>query len=544
MSRASLLGVVALVGLGTSCVRDNNFTELRRIDSFQQQRRNAVDLLVVIDNSCSMVEEQNNLARNFEALISTFSAADVDWRLAVTTTDTETERYRGLLMGGDDEVILRWADSTDPEAPSGELDRVAYDRRWPFQKGRSLMLDGEKLRGTFNDNRLNWCESDNEFDPGSFGTPGERNPSCATGNPTDPDNVGTDEGPRAPSAVDLFVSEIMPQSAGLDSNCEWIELTSRSKDTLDLTGLLIRDLGRNRALIPDNTMIEPNGTLVIGRSTDTSINCGTPVDVAFAQGFTLNDDIRVIDQSTPDGDELFSELVAQGTIGTGIEMGLEAARLVFEPEYYEEHNESWLREDSNLSILFVTDEDDLSPYPVDAYLRYFTDLKGDEAYRNRTLVNLSAVVGKDRPAVDDIPSCETDAGVGWYGRRYIEAANQTEGLVESICEEDFAPIVTQLGLTLSGLEAVFALSETPDPETLSVKLYSSPDSADLVRELERGTDFSFLCNGNKLLFVEEQVPPSEWYVTATYNRLPTNVELPEEFCDDAGGASDDTGDAP
>jgi len=518
--RPTKLAVLAVLALGVACTPEQSFTEIQRIDSFQQQRRNAVDLLVVIDNSCSMVEEQDNLARNFDALISTFENADVDWRLAVTTTDTEADRYRGLLMGGDDEVILRWPQSDDPTAPRGELDRVAYDRTWAFQPGHALMLSGDKLRSTYNDSVGNYCASANEYASGSFGTPGERNPSCDTGQVVPPDNVGPDAGPRRPNAGDVFVSELMPRSSGMDSSCEWVELTSRAKDTLDLTGLEIGDLGRNHALFPSGTVIPPNGVLVIGRSADPAQSCGTPVDVAFAAGFTLNDDVRVIDRDTPDGAELFSEQVAQGTIGGGIEMGLEGARLVFEPEFYAEQNQSWLRDDANLSILFVSDEDDTSPYPVDAYLRYFTDLKGDRAYRDRSAVNLSAVVGSERPPVEDIPACETSTGVAWYGERYVVAANLTEGLVESICEQDFAPIVSRLGLTLSGLESEFALSELPQLNTLAVKLYESASTASFVRELVRDVDFTYDCAGNKLVFVEEQVPPSEWYITVTYERLP------------------------
>ncbi len=627
---SSKLGLAVLVlSAALSCTNETTFYEQTRIDSFQQERRNAVDLLIVIDNSCSMVEEQDNLAQNFSALIDTFAAADVDWRLAVTTTDVETDRYRGLLMAGDDEVILRWpfsplpdadsdglsdadeatqgtslldsdsdddgvidgvevhVDSTDPNdetdfvadavdsdsdglsdaaenligsdpddddtndngtldgdevaanndpSPRGELDRVAYDRDWPFEKGYSLMLDGEKWRSTFNDNSANFCTSDTEFDTGSFGTPGERNPSCATGAQVEPENTGDDEGPRVPRPGDVFVTEIMAQSGGLDSNCEWVELGSRSADTLDLSGLIIHDLGRNAVLIPEGTTLSPNGVMVVGRELDVAVNCNTPVDLAYPEGFSLNDNIKVIDVDTPDGDEIFSELVAQGTIGTGIEMGLEGARLVFEPEYYADFNDSWLRDDANLSILFVSDENDVSPYPVDAYLRYFTDLKGDRAYRDRQVVNLSAVVGKDEPPVDDVPSCESASGFAGYGLRYIEAANATEGLVESICEEDFAPIITNLGLTLSGLGVEFALSETPDPDSLEVGLYREATTDSFERPLERGVDFQFICEGNLLRFAPDQVPPSEWYVTATYERLPTNVELPDEFCDDRGGS--------
>ena len=54
-----------------------------------------------------MIEEQGNLTRNFDVLIDIFELAEVDWQIAVTTTDVEDARYRGLVMRGDDEIILR-----------------------------------------------------------------------------------------------------------------------------------------------------------------------------------------------------------------------------------------------------------------------------------------------------------------------------------------------------------------------------------------------------------------------------------------------------
>lgn len=505
---AGALSLVVLLGLA-GCP-ENNFTEIRQYDRFQQSRRNSVDLLVVIDNSCSMVEEQDNLASNFDTLIGTFTRADVDWRIAVTTTDTEVEQYKGLLMGGDDEVILRGL--------SGEIDRVEWDRAWLWTPGTSLQLNPEKYKWNSNDTTTNWCPSTTDFGSGSKGTPGEWNPTC-TGTAWSPPAVESDDGPRAPTSGNLIVTEIMAASAGQDSLCEWFELTNTTDDTLALDSLVISDRGRNRVTVASGTEVGPYGVIVVGRSAEQAENCGTPVDLAYAEGLSLAQDIRVIDNTTPDGDELFSELVAQGTIGTGIEMGLEAARLVFEEPYLTEHNQGFMREEANFSVLFVSDEEDFSPYPADAYVRYFSDLKGDRAYRDRSVVNLSAVVGKEPPPRDDLPSCETADGVAWYGKKYLAVANETNGLVESICADDFAPIVEKLGLTLSGLSVDFELSEWPQLDSMRVNLYSGDTEDTLVRELQCGVDFTYVVEGNYLHFEEEQVPPSEHYVVADYEQL-------------------------
>ncbi|TNE89902.1 MAG: lamin tail domain-containing protein [Deltaproteobacteria bacterium] len=505
---------------GLAGCNEQNFTQIYNVDVFQQERRNAIDLLIVVDNSCSMREEQDNLAQNFDALIEQFTDADVDWQISVTTTDAEHDEYRGQLVGGDDEIILR--------GQSGELDRVEYTRDWGFTRGTSLQLDANNLRISTNTIASYWCDSTDSFGTsGGIGTPGEPNRTC-DGAAVEEPTPQTDAGPRAPLAGNLVISEIMAESPGDDSRCEWFEITNTTWDTLDIGLLEVADRGRNSGTLPPSATIGPREALVIGRAVDS--NCGTPVDYALLNSLSLNDSVLQITRDTPAADEIFAENVAQGTIGTGIEQGLENARLVFdghpstdtplEGSNYES-NGAFLRDDAKFSILFVSDEDDASPHPVHTYLRAFTDLKGDRAYRDRTLLNVSAVVAKDPPPRDDIPSCETEAGIGWYGRRYLEAANETSGLTESICESDFAPIVAELGLTLSGLVAEFQLSRCPNLETLTVELYETDATDSLIRELVIDEDFTYVEEDNILRFVEEQVPPSEHYVTARYFPLPT-----------------------
>ena len=55
------------------------YTSKIQKDVFQQVRKNTVDILLVIDDSCSMYEEQEKLSVNFEYFISAFSGFDVDW---------------------------------------------------------------------------------------------------------------------------------------------------------------------------------------------------------------------------------------------------------------------------------------------------------------------------------------------------------------------------------------------------------------------------------------------------------------------------------
>jgi hypothetical protein len=62
----------------------------RKSDLFFQNKnkRKKIDILWVIDNSGSMEDEQNSLARNFDLFIEEFLKKDIDFRMAITTTDS------------------------------------------------------------------------------------------------------------------------------------------------------------------------------------------------------------------------------------------------------------------------------------------------------------------------------------------------------------------------------------------------------------------------------------------------------------------------
>lgn len=506
-----------ILGLLLAGCNEYGYTDSRWTDTFQQDRANEVDLLVVIDNSCSMVEEQENLARNFDALLQRFVEADVDWRVAVTTTDTEEPRFRGRLQGGDDELILR--------GPGGILDTVAWDRTWGFQDGRSRQLSAERIASNANDQASAWCAGTATYGDGLAGTPGAVNRRC-DGAPTTPPAPVPDQGPRAPSGGDLVFSEILAQSGLDDRLCEWVELTNTSGDTLQLEGLELFDAGTNHVVFPAH-LVPPFQPVSIGRSAE----CGFTPDVVFPTGLTLNDDLRWIGTDDQAAEELFAEAVAQGTVGTGIELGFESARLVFEEPYYTQDNQAWLRDEAKLAILFVSDEDDLSPLSVDGYLDAYAAMKGLRGYRDPQTLTVSAVVGTERPPHDDAPSCISPDGLGFWGERYLAAANRTGGLAESICAEDFAPIVSELGLTLSGLTLVFELSRQPKIETLDVRVYANESTDSLLDELVLDEDYSYDAQRNAVVFTLEQAPAASTWITVRYELLPrgaTNADPPVE----------------
>jgi len=71
------------------------------VDNYTQnvEQIGKVDILWVIDNSGSMANEQDALARNFDGFINGFLDRNVDFRMAITTTDASSSTKDGKLIG-------------------------------------------------------------------------------------------------------------------------------------------------------------------------------------------------------------------------------------------------------------------------------------------------------------------------------------------------------------------------------------------------------------------------------------------------------------
>ena len=85
-----------------------------RVDRTVQVTVPSVDVLFVIDNSCSMEEEQAALAQNFAFFIDYFLGSDLDYHVGVLSTGWDDAADRGKLRQAG---TYRWIDEsvTDPE---------------------------------------------------------------------------------------------------------------------------------------------------------------------------------------------------------------------------------------------------------------------------------------------------------------------------------------------------------------------------------------------------------------------------------------------
>ena len=167
---------------------------------------------------------------------------------------------------------------TLPNPPAG----CGPSTGFPVVDGKSMQLDPGAYEATKNDDYKNWCESQDAFGDGDWGSPGQANPPCVNpcsgkpdnsscgkdliclggkcksapkcgdgqisavlaeecddGNVSDGDGCSATCKKEAPPAAKgtLLITEIMPDpDAVVDAKGEWLEIYNPSADAIDLSG--------------------------------------------------------------------------------------------------------------------------------------------------------------------------------------------------------------------------------------------------------------------------------------------------------------------
>ncbi len=94
---------------------------------------------------------------------------------------------------------------------------------------------------------------------------------------------------------DIIITEIFANADGADDNKEWFELYNTTDSQISLLNLQIVDNDDDSHTITTGLAIQPHGYLVLGQSTDSSLNGGAPVDYPYGTDITLgNNDDEII----------------------------------------------------------------------------------------------------------------------------------------------------------------------------------------------------------------------------------------------------------
>lgn len=230
------------------------------------------------------------------------------------------------------------------------------------------------------------------------------------------------------------------------------------------------------------------------------------------------DSTPYITRDTPNYVQEFQSRVIVGTNGSDMERGLEAAWVALNEPLISDANQGFLRDDSILSIIFVSDENDCSDrgafpdtadgttcyeeamqdqlVPIRDYMDDYRSLREDGA----SLV-VSAIVGPD--VSEGCPNT-------WPGTRYRAVAEATGGISASICEQDFSGIMGELGISAAGIRNSFELTYPAVVESLEVWVDETQVFEDPVNGWAYDSTTYFLT------FAETAIPPRGSVITVNY----------------------------
>jgi predicted small lipoprotein YifL len=162
---------------------------------------------------------------------------------------------------------------------------------------------------------------------------------------------------------------------------------------------------------------------------------------------------RYLSRETPDAASAFRELILQGNRGPAPERGLDASWLALNEPLVSGYNQGFLRDDSFLHIIVISDQQDYSSRVTRAeYIAWLAETRGEQAV-------VSAITG--------LP---TTSCAGWVepGNGYIEVVTATGGVLVDICEPDWGPVLDDLGAVSSQGGAEYHLRQLPALDSMEV----------------------------------------------------------------------------
>jgi ASPM-SPD-2-Hydin domain-containing protein len=208
--------------------------------------------------------------------------------------------------------------------------------------------------------------------------------------------------------------------------------------------------------------------------------------------------------------DAFRCIFSLGTAGSGIEAGLAAAKNALikaqDPSMDPDGlNQGFLRNDARLVIVAVSDADDQSREALPLQRDYFWSIKGPHRHGD---VTVHAIAG---PVLDPCPAGANQ--VEGPGYDYFWMTQQTGGQFFNICDRDWSPILTNLGLNVFQPINEWDLSQQADPGTLVVSVNGIQVPPNPM------SGYTFNASSNSVKFNGASVPPSGATVTVSYSGL-------------------------
>ena len=238
----------------------------------------------------------------------------------------------------------------------------------------------------------------------------------------------------------------------------------------------------------------------IGITTTDVSNRGLQGELSYFDGT----DLKVITTQTPDAEELFRQTVQREEVGASTEQPLAAAIAAMEKRNNE--NQGFFRDNADLAIIVLSDEDESSRWGRDATTPRNVLSTFKNIWPHKSLKFYGIIVEpKDRSCLSE-QSRDSSAAVG---ESVSDLAHLTGGLTASICLESYGDSLKSIGTSINNFFKNYTLSQTPKEGTLSIQMMPE-------------YNISWTVSGNVITF--DEFIPENTYIRFVYEQAEEQVE--------------------
>lgn len=223
-------------------------------------------------------------------------------------------------------------------------------------------------------------------------------------------------------------------------------------------------------------------------------------------------------------ESVFMTNIMQGINGYGDERHLQSMRAALDST----HNTGFIRADSHLAVIMVTDEDDFSHdgiqyldgqytnpalHTIQSYVDYMDQLTGSSGTSRRYSVSSIAI---------DSQACVTQLNnqQSFQGRkvaqRVREFSDATGGLKGSLCD-NFATTLENIANKIIELSTQFFLAKTPVPETIRVIVNGQVVPRVDLNPGPLSGGWYYNSAANSIVFQGDYIPPQGAVISVSYD---------------------------
>lgn len=190
----------------------------------------------------------------------------------------------------------------------------------------------------------------------------------------------------------------------------------------------------------------------------------TTLNINYPHSGKLLGEPLFLDSLTPNLNEQIKKKILIGEVGFTLEQGLDAMVKVLSEDYLTTEGKGFLRPDSFLNIIVLSNEDDQSKYPWNYYAEYLDKLRPDDEDGTKSwAMHFFGVLSLQ----DNCPSGDW-SNYKSPGYKFLELVNYSSGVSESICGSSLYKSISGIKARVVQILKDYKLNTLPEVSTIRV----------------------------------------------------------------------------